>query len=217
MSHDIHKGDLEPGQMQKLGLNPNSWPPIQKPAKWSNPRCNVTTNGALLGSTFSGACGVEIEDQIKDEVNVAGGYGKLRTSFPEEIHDSPTAEEAVTFLNNAYQKEIDALEKIRMDAEQKLTCLAKKKEHALSWYRHKVSMINQYRQIQSKLDFDNIFDDAKRTFEAAYAAQRAHATVDEPIPAGILSCETALRSFGAMCWWFERCQRSDETQAKPKA
>jgi PleD family two-component response regulator len=55
--------------------------------------------------------------------------------------------EAVTFLNNAYQKEIDALEKIRMDAEEKkLTGLAKKKDHALSWYRHKVQMINQYRR-----------------------------------------------------------------------
>jgi hypothetical protein len=109
MSHDIHKGDLEPGQMQKLGLNPNSWPPIQKPSKWSNPRRNVTTYGALLGSTFSGACEVEIEEQkIKDEVNVAGGYGALPPGFkPEEFHDSPTAEEAVTFLNKAaYQKEI---------------------------------------------------------------------------------------------------------------
>jgi hypothetical protein len=83
----------------------------------------------------------------------------------------------VTFLNNAYQKEIDALEKIRMDAEEKLTGLAKKKDHALSWYRHKVQMINQYRQLQAKLDLDTIFDDAKRTFETAYAAQRANATV----------------------------------------
>jgi hypothetical protein len=218
MSHDIHKGDLEPGQMQKLGLNPNSWPPIQKPAKWSNPRRNVTTYGALLGSTFSGACEVEIDEQIKDEVNMAGGYGALPPGLPEEFHNTPTAEEAVTFLNNAYQKEIDALEKIKMDAEDKLLGLSKKKDQAVAWYRHKVHMVNQYRQIQDKLDFDTIFNDAKRTFESAYAAQRANATVNQPIPAGIPSCETALRSFGAMCWWFERIQAPvEEPEQQPQA
>jgi hypothetical protein len=202
----IHRGDLDPGQMHQLGLSPNSWPPIEKPKKWTLPRRIVTTFGALLGSTFSGTCEVEIDSQIKEEVILAGGYGKLPVGFPEEYAEEPTAEEALTFINNVYQKEIDALEKIRMEAEEKLLRLVKKKEHAMTWHKHKVSLVNQYRQEQSRLDFDTIFDDARRTFEAAYNAQRAHATVNEPFPHGMPSCETALRSFAAMCWWFDNAE-----------
>jgi hypothetical protein len=117
--------------------------------------------------------------------------------------DEPTADEALTFINNVYQKEIDALEKIRMEAEEKLLRLVKKKEHAMTWHKHKVSLVNQYRQEQSRLYFDTMFDDARRTFEAAYNAQRAHATVNQAFPHGVPSCATALRSFAAMCWWFD--------------
>jgi hypothetical protein len=211
----IQKGDPPKAELQKLV---EKWIPINKPPKWAATRRTVATFGALIGGPSGKPELEDIDLVVKEEVSRSGGYGALPPGLPEEYHDTPTAEEAVTFLNNAYQKEIDALEKIKMDAEDKLLGLSKKKDQAVAWYRHKVHMMNQYRQIQDKLDFDTIFNDAKRTFEAAYAAQRANATVNQPIPAGIPSCETALRSFGAMCWWFERCQVPvEEPEQQPQA
>jgi hypothetical protein len=96
-------------------------------------------------------------------VVVVGGGGQndehtntCYTPFANPGRSSMARTYALTFINNVYQKEIDVLEKIRMEAEEKLLRLVKKKEHAMTWHKHKVSLVNQYRQEQSRLDFDTI-------------------------------------------------------------
>jgi hypothetical protein len=50
MRQDIHQGDLDAKAMQSLGVNPASWPAIEKLKMWTQTGRMITCYGALQGS-----------------------------------------------------------------------------------------------------------------------------------------------------------------------
>jgi hypothetical protein len=208
LTSSIQRGDLSPAEMQKLGLNTDAWPPINKPTKWTAPRRTVVTFGALIGSSFSSKPDTEeIGFMVKDEVIRSGGYGEPPRGIPNDISESgPTSAEFLGYVNSAYERELDVLDRMIAEATMKKDALAKMREDTKAWACEKTLMLNRYAKTKEPINFEHLWAEGKEIFESAYKAQRQSTLLDKPLPPGIPSVQTAIKSMAAMVWFFDNIE-----------
>jgi hypothetical protein len=203
----IHRGDLSLDMMQQLSLG-TDWPPITKPAKWTASRRPVVVFGALIGSSLTSKADTEeIDLLVKDEVFKTGGYGDPPKGLPSELSESePTSEEFLAYVNSAYERELDVLDRMIADASQKKDELAKMREETKKWTAQRTRMLNQYAKTRVQINFEQLWNEGQDIFEAAYKAQRSSTLMETPLklPPGVPTIQTAIRSMAAMVWFFEK-------------
>jgi hypothetical protein len=214
VASSIFKGDMNTAEYSIHGISKNTWPELYKPKKWDGTRRMVAIFGTLPGSTFSGKVdNDELNQAVRDDVLRSGGYGTPPEGLPADIECAaaePTSEAFLTYVNAAYERELDALDKRIVEATAKKINLAKQKEETQAWASQKAIMLNQWAKVHEQLNFDAIWEDGRKMFQNAYKAQRQMSLIGKPFPPGVPSCENAIRSMAAMAWFFENYDNLDD-------
>jgi hypothetical protein len=137
VASSIFKGDMSTAEYAHHGISMNTWPELYKPKKWDGTRRMVAIFGSLPGSTFSGKVdNDELNQAVRDDVARSGGYGTPPEGLPADIECAaaePTSEAFLMYVNAAYERELDALDKRIVEATAKKVHLAKQKEETQAW------------------------------------------------------------------------------------